>query len=90
MIPLDLPLQILGSLLAIFGALCNCSPLCRMKFSGFAIWIISNFTLLTWSILVGAYWLAVMYTVFMGTSVYGAWHHREKKGKITEEFDGTR
>ncbi|MDD2246420.1 MAG: hypothetical protein PHC39_04995 [Proteiniphilum sp.] len=66
----------MGSILAIIGAVCNCSPKCQYKFYGFATWVVSNGTLLVWSVVVQAWWLALMYCVFMFTSIYGAVKHR--------------
>ena len=69
-------LQAFGSILAVLGAMANCSPNRCDKLLGFGVWIISNSTLLVWSVLTQAYWLTIMYGVFMGTSGYGFWKHR--------------
>lgn len=75
MIPSDL-LQAIGSLLAILGAICNCSPDRCDKLLGFKTWIASNFILLVFALALQLWWLAGMYVVFTGTSWYGWWKHR--------------
>lgn len=69
-------LQIAGSILAILGAVYNCSPKKCDKLTGFGIWVVSNSTLLLWSVITGNYWLSAMYSVFCCTSIYGVLHHR--------------
>lgn len=70
-----LPIQIFGSVLAIAGAICNCSPARCNKFYGFSLWVLSNSSLFIWSFLVGAFWLSLMYACFMLTSIYGVMKH---------------
>lgn len=69
-------LQVFGSLLAIMGAVYNCSTHVCDKATGFAVWVVSNSVLMLWACLVGAYWIALMYVAFLCTSTYGFWYHR--------------
>ena len=70
-------LQQIGAILAIGGAIMNCSPNRCYKFYGFGIWTISNSILLAWSVSIGAFWVSLTYSVFICTSVYGTWKHRK-------------
>ena len=72
----DLYLQIWGSILAVLGALCNCSPVNEDKLLGFGLWICSNAILGVWAFWTGNWWVMGMYVVFELTSARGFWSHR--------------
>jgi hypothetical protein len=75
----DIPyiINFLGSVLAIYGAVANCIGNYRVSFG---IWIISNSLLLImftgiyykkWTLNSGSLFQMIMFTVYLGTSIYG-------------------
>ena len=65
-----------GSVLAMIGAIFNCSPKNGWKRWGFGIWIISNGCLEIWALSIQAWGPAAMYLLFIGTATYGFIHHK--------------
>jgi hypothetical protein len=69
----------IGSVLSCIGAIFNCKPGKKEKRIGFGVWILSNSCLWVWCFQIQAWFPLAMYTLFVGTSSYGFYHHLEEK-----------
>ena len=75
----EILIENIGSVLAMGGAVFNCSPKREWKRVGFAIWVLSNGLLLYWAYSIQAWYPATMYLFFCGTATYGFVNHKEEK-----------
>lgn len=64
-------LQYLGVICGLVGAILVGGASTRSRRRGFALWILSNACLITWSVALGAWGLLAMYVVYSATSLWG-------------------
>lgn len=67
-------IEILGTCMGVLGAVLNCQQPGKYRRLTFGCWLPSNVILLTWSISIGAFWVAGLYSVYVCTSAWGLWH----------------